>query len=84
MVFTINCYSCGSELTIIGKIMEDYRKNHEDEIKNSDKSQLTLLPNIDYTEIIKQSDIRPCCVEALISQKDRTPQLYGYNYKKLE
>ena len=80
MIFTINCPSCTSELVIIEKIMEEYKKKHGNIIKKLDKSQLTRLPDIDYTPIIEESGIKACCVAELVSRVNRTISVYGQNH----
>jgi hypothetical protein len=80
MIFTINCPSCTSELSIVKKIIDAYKEKNQDSIKQVDIAQLTKLPNIDIQPIIEQTGIKSCCVAELISNVDRTLTVYGYNY----
>lgn len=82
-IFPINCPSCQNELTNAKIIIEALSEKMQKNIPENDASVLSKVSMISKEEVIKQMMLATCCVAEIISAKDRTPDIYGYNYEKV-
>jgi len=78
--FTINCPSCGNELTNCKVLFNAYSVKHQNDIPDDHKAVLTRLPRLNRKELIEDLRLPTCCVAELLTRVDRTLLLYGCNY----
>lgn len=82
-IFPINCPSCQNEITNAKLIIEALSEKLQKDIPENDASVLSKVPTISKEGVIKKMMLPTCCVAEIISAKDRTPDIYGYNYERI-